>query len=33
VILVAMGVLLFTNDLTRLNSWANNLGLNLISDL
>jgi cytochrome c-type biogenesis protein len=30
-ILVAMGVLLYTNDLTRLNTWANDLGLNLIS--
>jgi cytochrome c-type biogenesis protein len=30
VILVAMGVMLYTNDLTRLNSWANDLGLNLI---
>jgi cytochrome c-type biogenesis protein len=29
-ILVAMGVMLYTNDLTRLNSWANDLGLNLI---
>jgi cytochrome c-type biogenesis protein len=32
-ILIAMGVMLYTNDLTRLNSWANDLGLNLISDL
>jgi cytochrome c-type biogenesis protein len=30
-ILVVMGVLLYTNDLTRLNTWANDLGLNLIS--
>jgi cytochrome c-type biogenesis protein len=30
VILVVMGVLLYTNDLTRLNSWANDLGLNAI---
>lgn len=30
-ILVAMGVMLYTNDLTRLNTWANDLGLNLIS--
>ena len=30
-ILIAMGVLLYTNDLTRLNSWANDIGLNLIS--
>jgi cytochrome c-type biogenesis protein len=31
VILVVMGVMLYTNDLTRLNTWANDLGLNLIS--
>src|SRR4051812_32090765 len=31
VILIAMGLLLYTNDLTRLNTWANDLGLNLIS--
>jgi cytochrome c-type biogenesis protein len=31
VILIAMGVALYTNDLTRLNTWANDLGLNLIS--
>jgi cytochrome c-type biogenesis protein len=31
VILIVMGVLLYTNDLTRLNTWANDLGLNLIS--
>jgi cytochrome c-type biogenesis protein len=31
VVLVAMGVMLYTNDLTRLNTWANDLGLNLIS--
>jgi cytochrome c-type biogenesis protein len=30
-ILVVMGVMLYTNDLTRLNTWANDLGLNLIS--
>jgi cytochrome c-type biogenesis protein len=30
-VLIAMGVLLYTNDITRLNSWANDLGLNLIS--
>jgi cytochrome c-type biogenesis protein len=29
-ILIAMGVMLYTNDLTRLNTWANDLGLNLI---
>ena len=33
VVLVAMGVMLYTNDLTRLNTWANDLGLNLISDI
>lgn len=33
VILVTMGVMLYTNDLTRLNSWVNDLGLNLISEL
>jgi cytochrome c-type biogenesis protein len=32
-ILVAMGVLLYENELTRLNSWVNDLGLNAISDL
>jgi cytochrome c-type biogenesis protein len=32
-ILVVMGVMLYTNDLTQLNTWANDLGLNLISDL
>jgi cytochrome c-type biogenesis protein len=31
VILVVMGVMLYTNDLTRLNTWANDVGLNLIS--
>jgi cytochrome c-type biogenesis protein len=31
VTLIAMGVMLYTNDITRLNSWANDLGLNLIS--
>ena len=30
IILVVMGVMLYTNDLTRLNSWASDLGLNLI---
>jgi cytochrome c-type biogenesis protein len=30
IILIVMGVMLYTNDLTRLNSWANDLGLNLI---
>ena len=33
IILVVMGVMLYTNDLTRLNSWANDLGLNAISGL
>jgi cytochrome c-type biogenesis protein len=31
IILVVMGVMLYTNDLTRLNTWANDLGLNAIS--
>jgi cytochrome c-type biogenesis protein len=31
IILIVMGVMLYTNDLTRLNTWANDLGLNLIS--
>jgi cytochrome c-type biogenesis protein len=30
VILIVMGVMLYTNDLTRLNTWANDIGLNLI---
>jgi cytochrome c-type biogenesis protein len=30
IILVVMGVMLYSNDLTRLNSWANDIGLNLI---
>jgi cytochrome c-type biogenesis protein len=29
-ILIVMGVMLYTNDITRLNTWANDLGLNLI---
>jgi cytochrome c-type biogenesis protein len=33
VILIAMGVMLYTNDLTRLNTWANDLGLNLIGNV
>lgn len=33
VILIAMGVMLYTNDLTRLNTWASNLGLNAIGNL
>jgi cytochrome c-type biogenesis protein len=32
-ILIVMGWMLYTNDLTQLNTWANDLGLNLISDL
>jgi cytochrome c-type biogenesis protein len=31
-ILVAMGVLLYMNEMTRLNSWFNDLGINAISD-
>lgn len=31
VVLVAMGVALYANELTRLNSWFNDLGLNAIS--
>jgi len=33
VILIVMGVMLYTNDLTRLNTWANDLGLNPISGI
>jgi cytochrome c-type biogenesis protein len=33
VILVAMGVLLYTNQLTELNAWLTDLGVNAISDL
>ncbi len=33
VILVVMGVLLFENEMTRLNGYANDLGLNLIENL
>jgi cytochrome c-type biogenesis protein len=29
-ILIVMGVMLYSNDLTRLNTWANDIGLNLI---
>ncbi len=32
-ILIVMGVMLYRNELTQLNTWANDLGLNLISDL
>jgi len=33
VILIAMGVLLYRNDLTELNSWLTDAGVNAISDL
>ena len=33
VILIAMGVLLYRNDLTELNSWLTDIGVNAISDL
>ena len=33
VVLVAMGVLLYTNELTELNAWLTDLGVNAISDL
>jgi cytochrome c-type biogenesis protein len=33
VILVAMGVLLYTNELTELNTWLTDLGVNAIADL
>ena len=32
-VLVAMGVLLYTNELTELNAWLTDLGVNAISDL
>ena len=32
-ILIVMGVMLYRNDLTQLNTWANSLGLNLIGNL
>jgi len=32
-ILIAMGVLLYRNDLTELNSWLTDIGVNAISDL
>ena len=32
-ILIAMGVLLYQNELTRLNSWLNDAGLNAIGQL
>jgi cytochrome c-type biogenesis protein len=32
-ILIAMGWMLYNNDLTQLNTWANDLGLNLIGNL
>jgi cytochrome c-type biogenesis protein len=33
VVLIAMGVLLYANELTELNSWLNDAGINGISDL
>ena len=33
VILIVMGVLLYTNEMTELNAWLNNNGVNAISDL
>ena len=33
VILIAMGVLLYTNQMTELNSWLTDIGVNAISDL
>jgi len=33
VILIVMGVMLYTNDLTRINSWLTDLGVNGISNL
>ena len=33
VILIVMGVLLYTNELTELNAWLTDLGVNAISDL
>jgi hypothetical protein len=32
-VLVVMGVLLYTNELTELNAWLNQNGVNAISDL
>ena len=33
VVLIVMGVLLYTNELTELNAWLTDLGVNAISDL
>ena len=33
VILIVMGLLLYTNELTELNAWLNRHGVNAISDL
>ena len=33
VILIVMGVLLYTNELTELNAWLQRNGVNAISDL
>ena len=33
VVLIAMGVLLYTNELTELNAWLTDLGVNAIADL
>jgi hypothetical protein len=33
VILIVMGVLLYTNELTELNTWLTDIGVNAISDL
>lgn len=33
VVLVVMGILLYTNELTRINSWLTDIGVNAISDL
>ena len=33
VILIAMGILLYTNELTELNTWLTDIGVNAISDL
>jgi cytochrome c-type biogenesis protein len=32
-ILIAMGVMLYTNELTRLNGWLEDAGINALSDL
>ncbi len=33
VVLIVMGVLLYTNELTELNAWLTDLGVNAIADL